>query len=204
MNFTPLTADLFFCASKAHREEAFIMAEQLGECDLESPLSPYPQYPSVVSFDVRKPLLALKMHTNNLRELAAPAELCIQKALELIQDRDNYDLNIEAFRMEMLADCLEEDGANDVNSLINGIAELCKYLMEKVDHHTGKTCRFFPYEYYQLFNNTHLFLNITAPYAATLPSVRPAAILKPAYTYPEVQEQTRAHYTAKADQCLVF
>lgn len=203
MNFTPLTADYFFCESKEHREEAFIMAEQLGECDLERPDSPYPEYPNIISFDVAEPLRKLKMFTNNLHELAAPAELCIQKALELIQDRDHYELNVEAFKMDLLSGVVAEQGANDVNSLIAGIRCLCKFLMQRIDLHTGTPKRYFPYEYYRLYGASHLFLNIISPYAALTP-VRPAAIHLPAYTYPEVQAETRAHYIAEANQCLVF
>lgn len=182
------------------------MQDQFTAEELTGEISAYPIYPRMISLDMRRPLSSLRMYTNNLQDLAAPAELCIMKALELINDRDSYELSVETFRMELLSEIMsgnEEDGIFDINLLIAGIRCICEYLMTNVDIHTGLGKKFFPYEFYTLHNTTHLFMTIITT-DAKLSAVRPATVPLPARSYPEMQKQVRADYITEANQCLVF
>lgn len=203
MNLNPLTADLFLCGVYEYREEAFDMQALLNGNDLEGGVSPNPTFPNVVSLDLIKPLHELGMYTNNLRDLAAPRELCVKKALELISNRSTYDLNVAAFRMELLTDVLAEIGEDDVDALVKGICCICDFLMANFDNYTQSSAQFFSYEFYSLHHDRYLFMSKII-LDANIPAIRPATIIQPAYTYPEVQARNRAHYIAQADQCVVF
>ncbi len=204
MNTTPLTAELFLCGVYEYRAEAFDMMQQLfSECDFTGGVSPNPTYPNIVSLDLTQPFNDLAMYTNNLRELAAPRELCVQKALELISSRANYELNLASFRMELMHEVLAQLGEEDVDALIKGIRCICDYLLSHFDNYTQSNAELFPYEFYCLHHGRYLFLTKVV-IDADISAIRPATIAKPAYTYPEVQARNRANYVAKTDQCLVF
>ncbi len=204
MNTTPLTAELFLCGVYEYRTEAFDMMQQLfSGCDLGGGASPYPTYPAIVSLDLTQPFNDLAMYTNNLRDLAAPRELCVQKALELISSRANYELNLAVFRMELLQEELAKIGEDDVDALIKGIRCISDYLLDHFSNCMYGNAEFFPYEFYCLHHGKYLFLT-KITFDATLPAIRPATIVKPAYTYPEVQARNRTTYVAKADQCVVL
>ncbi|BAW18982.1 hypothetical protein [Ralstonia phage RP12] len=162
-----------------------------------------PMLPNVVSLDLAEPLNNLTMYTNNLQEFAAPHELCVQKALELISKRSNYGLNLEAFRMELLDQVLVDSGSTEVNALVAGIKCICDYLLASFDKVTKFNADLFPYEFYRLVSGRYLFLSKIV-IDANLPPIRPAVIAQPAYTYPEVQAGHRAHYFTQTDQCLVL
>lgn len=203
MNSIPLTADLFLCDVYDYREEAFSMQTLVDGLDLVGGVSPKPTLPNIVSLDLHEPLGKLQMYTNNLRELAAPRELCVQKALELISNRSDYELKMASFRMELLQEVLAEVGEQDVDALITGIRCICDFLFANFDNYIQAGEEFFPYEYYSLHNNRYLFLS-KITFDATLPTIRPATVVQPAYTYPEVQARNRADYSAKADQCIIL
>lgn len=204
MSTTDLTAELFLCNVYEYREEAFDMHKQLMNFeDLSGGTSPNPALPSIVSLDLQGPFTELRMLTNNLQELAAPPELCVRKALELISSRADYELNLAAFRMELLHEVLAEVGEEDVNALIKGIRCVCDFLLANFDNYTQSSAEFFPYEFYCLHNSRYLFLNKIV-FDATVPAIRPATVIQPAYTYPEVQARNRADYIAKADQCVIL
>lgn len=171
--------------------------------DLEGGTSPYPALPSIVSLDLLRPFAELQMLTNSLRELAAPPELCVKKALELISSRANYELNMAAFRMELLQEVLAEVGEDDVNALIKGIRCVCDFLLANFDNYTQSSAEFFPYEFYCLHNSRYLFLNKIV-FDANVPAIRPATVVQPAWSYPEVQARNRTNYIAKTDQCVIL
>lgn len=203
MSSTHLTAELFLCGVYDYCEEAFDMQHILARDELVGGISPNPTYPDIVSLDMQNTFNELFMYTNNLRELAAPRELCVQKALELISSRENYVINLETFRMELLSEVLAEIGEEDVNALISGIRCICDYLLSNFDKYTQLNAEFFPYEFYCLHQGRYLILS-KITFDATLPTFRPATVIKPAYTYPEVQIKNRADYFTKADQCLIL
>lgn len=198
-----MTADLFICSDEMYCEEESIMPNPLELNSNLSEGSPHPHFPTTISLDMTKPIRDLVMYTNNLRQLAAPAELCIMKALELINDRDNYEINIEVFRADLLKSVLGETGVDDVNALVAGIRCICTYLMDSVDHHTGGTCKFFPYEFFQLYRQTQLFMVIISP-DATLSKIRPATVPLPATAYSDLPRQTREDHPSEANYSLVF
>lgn len=171
--------------------------------ELSGGVSPIPTLPNNISLDLQRPLKDLFMYTNNLQELCAPAELCVQKALELIEYRNDYELNLATFRMELLAQNAGSDGVDEVNLLIIGIECLCKYLMVTFDNYAQSSADFFPYEFYSLHLNRYLILTkITLD--AKLDAIRPATIVKPAYTYPEMQTRTRTDYFTEANQPIII
>lgn len=177
--------------------------------DLVGGQSSNPVLPSIVSLDLLEPLRRLNMYTNTLNELAAPHELCVQKALELISRRCNYELNLATFRMELMGQCFGDIGEADshalleVNALIKGIECLAEHLQANFDTLTKSHADFFPYEYYTLHQGRYLFLSKIV-FDANLSLFRPAPVAKPAYTYPEVQARHRADYTAQTDQCIML
>jgi hypothetical protein len=187
-----------------YQEEAFDMQKLLLDThELTGGFSPNPAFPNVVSMDMETPLGQLKLYTNNLYVLAAPAELCIQKALELIGSRALYELNVEAFRMELVNDQLNNPGVTEINALIKGICCIAEYLMAYFDNLTQSHADLFPYEFTCLHLGKYLFLSkIIAD--ASIPKFRPATIARPAYSYPEVQAAIRADYSTQADHCLIF
>jgi hypothetical protein len=203
MNLNPLTADLFICGVYEYREEAFDMRKLLSGEDLVGGVSPNPALPSIVSLDMQQPLDELRMFTNSLRDLAAPAELCVQKALELISRRSDYEMNLQIFRMDLLSQVLAEVGQDDVEALIEGICCICKHLLITFDNLIQKNSEFFPYEYYTLHQGRYLFMSKIA-FDANIPAIRPATVIQPAIAYPQVQARPRANYSAQADQCIVL
>lgn len=186
-----------------YREEAFNMQQLLSSEDLVGGVSPNPTFPNILSLDLQGPLSRLEMYTNNLTELAAPRELCVQKALELIRSRSGYELNLEAFRMDLLADVLADDGRKEVNALIAGVRAICDYLLANFDNHLSLHADLFPYEFYCLHNNRYLFMSKIV-LDANIPAFRPATVPLPAYTYPEVYPKVRADYIASPDKCLIL
>jgi hypothetical protein len=174
----------------------------LGD-DLIGGVSPNPAFPSIISLDLQKPLGQLDMYTNNLDALAAPRELCVQKALELTKSRMCYELNLEAFRMELLDECLALAGEQDINALVKGIQCIGDYLLASFDNHMSLHADSFPYEFYCLHNNRYLFLSKIV-LDASLSTFRSTAIAKPAYTYPEVQARNTADYITQTDQCVIL
>lgn len=171
--------------------------------DLTGGVSPNPSFPNIISLDMDRPLRDLFMYTNNLRELAAPRELCVQKALELINSRVNYEINLATFRMELLAENIGETGEEDVNALILGIQCLCEYLLANFDNHSQLSAEFFPYEFYCLHLGRYLFLS-KITFDATLSPFRPATIAQPAYTNPQVQGKIRADYITETNQFVIL
>jgi hypothetical protein len=204
MNSTALMGELFLCGVYEYREEAFNMMQQLySGNEIGGGTSPNPTYPNLVSLDLSRPFDELMMYTNNLRDLAAPRELCVQKALELISSRANYELNIASFRMELMQEVLAELGEEDVDALIMGIRCICDHLLSHFDNYTQSNADFFPYEFYCLLHGKYLFL--TKIMVDTDPLyIRQSLTVKPAYYYPEVQVCNRATYVSRADQCPVL
>lgn len=204
MSTTPLTAELFLCGVYDYNEEAFNMQRQLmGGEDLVGGVSPNPTLPNIVSLDLQQPFNELQMLTNNLRELDAPRELCVRKALELISYRANYEISIEAFRMDLLFEVMAGRGEEDVNALIKGIRCLGDFLLTRFDHFIQSSADFFPYEFYYLHNARYLYLNKIV-LNANVPAFRPATVVQPAYAYPEVQARNRTNYIAETDQCIIL
>jgi hypothetical protein len=197
----------FAAGAYEYQEEAFDMQKLLLDAhELTGGISPNPLLPNVVSMDVAAPLAQLKAYTNNLYVLAAPAELCIQKALELISSRALYEINVEAFRMELVDDQLNNPGVVEINALIKGICCIADYILAYFDNLMQSRVEFFPYEFYQLRVSpygTQLFL-LKVVADASIPTFRPATVVRPAYSYPEVQATVRADYITKADQCLII
>lgn len=197
-------AESFLCGACDYREEAFDMMQQLfNGCDFGSGESPNPTYPNIVSLDLTQPFNDLSMYTNNLRELAAPRELCVQKALELISSRTNYELNLASFRMELMHEVLAELAEEDVDALIKGIRCICDYLLNYFDNYTQSNAELFPYEFYCLHHGRYLFLT-KLTIDTDISSIRPALVVKPAYTYPEIQALNKVVNSARANQCLVL
>lgn len=203
-SFTLVSAsryEQFIAGVYDYREEAFDMQQLLNGADLSGGVSPNPAYPNVVSLDLEEPFGLLNMYTNTLTVLAAPRELCVQKALELISSRADYELNVEVLRMELLKDFLEEAGVLEIDALVAGIRCLSKYILEYFDRHIQSNADFFPYEFSQLHLNRYLFLTkIVFDANANAPVFNPATVAKPAYTYPEVQARTRQAYSSQTDQ----
>lgn len=184
-----------------YREEAFDMQKLFNGVDVSGGVSPNPTYPNVVSLDLEEPFSLLNMYTNTLTVLAAPRELCVLKALELISSRAAYELNVEVLRMELLRDFLEEAGILEINALVAGIKCLSKYILEYFDRHTQSNADFFPYEFSQLHLNRYLFLTkIVFDVNANAPIFNPATVAKPAYAYSEVQARARQAYSSPTDQ----
>jgi hypothetical protein len=193
--------DQFIAGVYDYREEAFDMQKLINGVDVSGGVSPNPTYPNVVSLDMEEPFSLLNMYTNTLTVLAAPRELCVQKALELISSRAAYELNVEVLRMELLRDFLEEAGTLEIDALVAGIKCLSNYILEYFDRFTQSNADFFPYEYSQLHLNRYLFLTkIVFDVTANAPVFNPATVAKPAYTYPEVQARARQAYSPQADQ----
>lgn len=193
----------FAAGAYEYQEEAFDMQKLLDTAELTGGISPNPTFPNVVSMDMEVPLSQLKLYTNNLYVLAAPAELCVQKALELISSRALYEINVETFRMELVDDQLNNPGVEEINALIKGICCIADYLLAYFDNLTQSRVSFFPYEFTCLHMGKYLFLSkIIAD--ASIPKFRPATVARPAYSYPEVQATIRADYITKADQCLII
>lgn len=186
-----------------YQEEAFNMQQLLINQELVGGFTPNPAYPGVVSLDLQQPITQLYMYTNNLRVLAAPAELCVKKALEFISSRLTYELSLETFRMELLQDVLAGQGETEVNALIKGIRCLADYILAYFDNLTKSNADLFPYEFYCLHLGRYLFLSKIV-IDGSLPSVRPATIHFPSSAYPEVQARARADYITQADQCLIL
>lgn len=193
----------FVAGAYEYQEEAFDMQKLLDTTELTGGFSPNPEFPNVVSMDMEVPLTQLKLYTNNLYVLAAPAELCIQKALELISSRAHYAVNVETFRMELLDDQFSSPGATEINALVKGICCIADYLLAYFDNLTQSHANLFPYEFTCLHMGKYLFLSkIIAD--ASIPKFRPATIARPAYTYSEVQAAVRADYITQTDQCLIL
>jgi hypothetical protein len=193
----------FLAGSFEYQEEAFNMQQLLRSDDLEGGIALNPTYPSVVSLDLEKPIRQMQMYTQCLDVLAAPPELCVQKALELISFRATYELNIETFRMELFQDEINTPGAVEVNALIKGIRCIADYLLANFDIFTQSNADAFPYEFYQLHMGKYLFLSKIV-IDASIPKFRPATVSFPAYSYPGMQAPVRADYITQADQCLVI
>lgn len=212
MNTTPLTAESFLSGVFEYREEAFNMQTILNAGDeLVGGFSTDPSLPNVVSLDMAESLNKLSMFSQGFEEFAAPHELCVQKALELISKPSNYGVNLEAFRMELLSEVIADSSLStgslscslEVNALVAGIKCLCDFLLASFDKVTKFNADLFPYEFYQLINGRYLILSKIV-IDANLPTIRPATVAQPAYTYPEVQAGHRAYYLTSADQCIVL
>lgn len=193
----------FLSGSFDYQEEAFNMHQLLRNDDLEGGIALNPTYPSVVSLDLQLPIHQMKMYTQCLNVLKAPEELCVQKALELISSRANYELNIEIFRMELLQDEINTPGAVEVNALIKGIRCIADHLLANFDIYTQSNADAFPYEFYQLHMSRYLFLSKIV-IDASIPKFRPATVSFPAYSYPGMQAPVRADYIAQTDHCLIL
>src|SRR5690606_7100523 len=154
------------------------MIMYLSGVDLVGGSSSDPALPNVISLDLYQPLKQLYTLTNNLYELAAPAELCVRKAIELISTRTAYELNVECFRMELLNESIGEAGAQDVDALIKGITCVCEHLLTVFSKYMSNPSEFFPYEFYMLHKNRYLFLNKII-FDASIPAVRPATVIQP-------------------------
>lgn len=207
MNSTILTADLFVSGVYEYQDEAFSMQALLSSGDeLVGGTSVNPALPNVLSLDMAPPLNQLQMMTNNLQELAAPAELCILKAMELISSRQNYQLSLQTFRMELLTQTVPLDGVMEVSALVAGIKCVADYILASFDKVAKSHVDLFPYEFYALQHGRYLFMTKIA-FDANLPDLpihSPAAIAKPAYAYSSVQTGARAPYIAPSDHGFVF
>ncbi len=200
MNSTNLTADLFISGVYGFRDEAFDMQSLLSGDELVGGASPHPALPGMLSLDLGVPLMSLEMYTNNLQRLAAPRELCVLKALELMSSRRDYQLNVEAFRLDLLCNAFDVndfDGAEDVNALIKGIECICQHLWGIFDNYVKSHEEFFPYEFYCLHKDRYLFLTKIV-FDASIPAdnqrSNPATIAKPAYAYQGTAEGHGAPY----------
>lgn len=183
-------------------EEAFNMQQLLQNTSLEGGISIDPSLASLVSLDLQKPLSQLSMYTENMEQLAAPYELCIQKALELINCRTHYEISVEAFRMELLADYIDEEGIREVNALIKGITCISQFILNYFDNAFHKHVEMFPYEMYCLHQHRYLFLTkIVLDAKLSTPIFNPSTVAKPAYTYSEVQSSVRENHSSQAYFC---
>lgn len=169
--------------------------------DLVGGVSSNPALPNILSQDLGVVFSSLEMYTGSLRVLAAPRELCVLKALELMTSRRNYEVNVEAFRMELLSQFLDTAGMVEIDALVKGIQCICNHLWEVFDNYSKLDVEFFPYEFYCLHQDRYLFLSKIV-FDASIPTPRPTALAKPAYTYPEVQASHRADYSTQADHAL--
>lgn len=198
--FIKFTSDQYEC-----REEAFDMQQFITHDELVGGSSISPSFPSLVSLDLISCLNLLTTYTNNLEELRAPPELCVQKAIELIGNRSNYNLNLEAFRLEMISDNVGESGMRDVNALVKGIDCIASYLLKYFDEAARMKSDLFPYEFYCLLHDRYLFLSkITLNAQLSIPPRIPTAVARPAYTYPEVQERVRKTDITETYYCPVI
>lgn len=175
----------------------------LGDPELSGVIRAKPKYPSMVSMDITPAARGLHMHTNNLRSLSAPLELCVQKALELVSDRNNYHFNLDLFKMELLADAIDSTSINDVSSLINGIRTVGDFLIKSLEDLSGEHIVIYPYQFYKLIN-MQLFMSIieTDDPSQLLPTC--ITMPKPAYMYRDMQSQTREDYFTEASEPVVL
>lgn len=204
MAITLLSAEQFCCDAHEYREEAFNVMQQLfSSCELTGGEIPNPTYPNIVSLDLIRPFNELAMYTNNLRELVAPRELCVQKALELISSRNDYELNLALFRMELMHEVLAELGEEDVSALIKGIRCICDFLLAHFDNYTQTQSELFPYEFYRLHNERYLFL-VKVSLDTDITALRPALIVKPAYVGNNVQTPEPVDNVAQREQYVIF
>lgn len=180
------------CDDYYHRNEAYNMQQSLTCDELEGGYTTQPSFPSLVSLDLISCLNLLATYTNNLEQLKAPGELCVQKAIELISIRSCYEINLEVFRLEMISDNVDENGIRDVDALVKGIDCIAQFLLAYFDNSAQLNADVFPYEFYCLHNDRYLFLSKIAINAKlSIPPIVPTAVARPAYTYPDVQERTR-------------
>lgn len=200
---TNFTYEQFLPQAYEYQEEAFNMQTLHNGTDLVGGAALHPVYPEVVSIDLQEPLNMLKVYTNNLKEFAAPPELCVQQALNLISSRQFYKLNVEALRLELLEETVGWVGMTDVNALIKGITCISRHLMKHIDNVFPNAGDTFPYEFYQLHKDRHLFM-IKIVLDASLPAHRPATIFQPANTHSRVQARDREVNFTQADYCLSF
>lgn len=193
------------CDDYDYREEAFNMQHLLISNELVGGIAIQPTFPTLVSLDLSIPLIQLHMYTNNMHQLAAPAELSVQKAIELIGSRKNYEMNLEAFRLELITETVGELAILDVNALIKGIDCLSKYLLAYFDNVSQLDADFFPYEFNCLHQNRYLFLSkIVFDATLSLPVFNPSTVAKPAHTYSEVQARVREADLTPAYFCPVI
>lgn len=167
----------------------------------------HPQYPKVITFDISKAMRQLNMFTNNLVQLVAPPELCVQKALGLISDRQNYATNLEIFKLELLEEVLDSEGLKDVNSLVAGIDCVCKQILETTDNNIGTTHQLFPYEFHSLTANNSLMLvliNLDAEFIKHTSQRATASYAVPAYIHTKSQNQTLEIDLAKEYHVMDF
>jgi hypothetical protein len=196
--------DLFLKDVFNYQEEAFDMQRLLNGADLQGGVSPNPSFPNVVSLSLEEPLSSLQMYTNTLQVLAAPAELCVKKALELISSRANYDVAIKAFHMELLEQFVTEAGELEINALVKGVKCIADYLLAYFKNADRSNSDLFAYEFYDLHLGHYLFMTKIVLDANLQPVLSPTAVAKPAYTYPEVQAKTRQAYSTPTHQLVYF
>lgn len=162
-------------------------------------VSPEPTYPNVISFDLKEPLLKVNNYTDNLSIFDTPHELCVMKALELCSNPNNYDLNSATFRMELMAEAIDNRGHREVDAVMAAISSLCEYLFTKFEEYgiTSRIC--FPYEFHALHMGRYLFLSkviLDAKLPVATPIFNPTTIAKPAYSYPGMRSHVGTPHPA--------
>lgn len=186
-----------------YQEEPFNMNTLLNGLDLVGGISPNPTYPDFLTIDLIGPLKQLGTYTNSLDVLGAPRELCVKKALELIEYRSLYKLALETFRLELTNQFMEGEGIEEVNALVKGVKCIADFLLANFDNHIQSNADFFPYEFYDLHFDRYLFLT-KITFDASTPKFRPATVHLPARAYPSVETRPRADYIAQADYCIIL
>lgn len=87
-------------------------------------------FPEHLIVPVQEGLDTLKMYTSGLKVLHANPELCLQKALELLEHDKDYHLALSIFRHDLTQRVTNECEFGEVDALICGIDSLASYLRQ--------------------------------------------------------------------------
>lgn len=87
-------------------------------------------FPEHLIVPVQEGLDMLKMYTTDLKVLNANPNLCLQKALELLEQDNDYTLALSIFRHDLTQRVTSECEFGEVDALVCGIDSLASYLRQ--------------------------------------------------------------------------
>lgn len=93
-------------------------------------------YPESLIVPVQEGLDILKMYTSGLRVLVACPDICLQKALDLIDEGPMYSLALSVFRHELTQRMAKDCEFGEVDALICGIDALVNHLRQYFNHNS--------------------------------------------------------------------
>lgn len=86
--------------------------------------------PEIIMIPAQEGLDCLRMFTQGLVVLAAPEDICLRKAIELLEKPEDFEINLSLFKLDLTHDLVDLCAFDEADALINGIRALAEFLRE--------------------------------------------------------------------------